>query len=72
MPNAYISGTGFYVPPTVVTNDDLVRQYGIDTSDEWIQKRTGIQERRFAEEGQTTSDFGAHAAKEAIEAAGLE
>ena len=53
MPNAYISGTGFYVPPTVVTNDDLVEKYGIETSDEWIQKRTGIQERRYAEAGQT-------------------
>ena len=42
MPNAYISGTGGYVPPRVVTNDDLVNDYGIDTTDEWIQKRTGI------------------------------
>ena len=34
MPNAYISGTGFYVPPRVVTNDDLVNDYGIDTSND--------------------------------------
>ena len=43
MPNAYISGTGFFVPDDVVTNDDLVARYGIDTTDEWIQKRTGIE-----------------------------
>src|SRR5450755_3067894 len=36
MPNAYISGTGFFAPPRVVTNDDLRTVYGIDTSDEWI------------------------------------
>ena len=72
MPNAYIAGTGFYVPPTVVTNDDLVNQYGIDTSDEWIQKRTGIKERRYAEAGQTTSDFGTKAGLQALEAAGLQ
>jgi len=66
-----ISGTGFYVPPGVVTNDDLVERYGIDTNDEWIRKRTGIEERRFAEEGQTTSDFGVHDAQQAMDAAGL-
>ena len=42
MPNAYISGTGFYVPDNVVTNDDLRTKYGIDTTDDWIKQRTGI------------------------------
>ena len=71
MPNAAITGTGFYVPPTVVTNDDLATKYGIDTSHEWIHKRTGINERRFAEEGVATSDLALEASKMALEAAGL-
>lgn len=71
MPNAYISGTGFYVPPRVVTNDDLVAQYGIDTSHEWIVQRTGIEERRFADEGVATSDLAVEASRAAMERAGL-
>lgn len=72
MPNAYISGTGFYVPPKVVTNDALAKEYGIDTTHEWIVQRTGIEERRFAEEGVGTSDLAVPAAKQAIERAGIE
>ncbi len=72
MPNAYISGTGFYVPPRVVTNDMLREEYGIDTTHEWIVERTGIEERRFAAEGVGTSELAEHAARQAIEAAGLE
>ncbi|MBW1880709.1 MAG: ketoacyl-ACP synthase III [Deltaproteobacteria bacterium] len=72
MPNAYISGTGFYVPPRVVTNDQLVEEYGMDTSHEWIVKRTGIEERRFAEEGVGTADLATEASRMAIEDAGLE
>lgn len=72
MPNAYISGTGFFVPDNVVTNNDLREKYGIDTTDEWIRKRTGIQERRFAPDGMGTSDMGAAAAEMALEAAGLD
>ncbi len=71
MPNAFISGTGFYVPPRRVTNDDLRTQYGIDTTHEWINKRTGINERRFAEEGVATSDLALHAAENAIKRAGI-
>lgn len=70
--NACISGTGFYVPPRVVTNDDLITQYGIETTDEWIQQRTGIQSRRFAEAGVGTAELGAHAAQDALQDAGLE
>ena len=69
MPNAYISGTGFYVPPRVVTNHDLVKQYGIDTTHEWIVQRTGIEERRFADEGVGCSDLALKASEMAIEAA---
>ena len=72
MPNAAITGTGFYVPPRVVTNDDLVEGYGIDTSHEWILKRTGIEARRFAEEGVATSDLALHASEMALESAGLD
>src|ERR1700733_14808886 len=43
--NAYISGTGFFAPQRVVTNDALRTVHGIDTSDEWIQQRSGIKER---------------------------
>lgn len=72
MLNAFISGTGFYVPPRRVTNDDLVKDYGIETSNEWIVQRTGIEERRFADEGVGSSDLGVEAAKKAIANAGLQ
>ncbi|NOY25189.1 MAG: ketoacyl-ACP synthase III [Oligoflexia bacterium] len=72
MPNAYISGTGGYVPPRVVTNDDLVQQYGIDTSHEWINRRTGINQRHYAEPGVGTAELGEKAARLALESAGLE
>lgn len=72
MLNAYISGTGFYVPPRVVTNQMLADEYEIDTSHEWIHPRTGIEERRFSDEGVFTSDLAAHAAEAAIERAGID
>ncbi len=71
MPNAYISGTGGYVPPRVVTNDDLRTQYGIDTTHEWILQRTGIEERRYSEVGVATSDLALHATHQALERAQL-
>ena len=71
MPNAYISGTGFYVPENIVTNDDLASKYGIDTTHEWVVKRTGIEARRFADEGVGTSDLGLRAAEDAIARSGL-
>lgn len=71
MPNAYISGTGGYVPPKVVTNDDLRTQYGIDTDHEWIHKRTGIESRRYSEPGVATSDLAVYATNDALKAAGL-
>ena len=72
MPNAFISGTGFYVPPRVVTNTQLSTEFGIDTTDEWIQQRTGIRERRFADAGVATSDLALVASEEAIKRAGIE
>jgi 3-oxoacyl-[acyl-carrier-protein] synthase-3 len=72
MRNAFISGTGFYAPPRVVTNDALRTEFGIDTTHEWIEQRTGIQERHFADEGVGCSDLAVHAAEEAIKNAGLE
>jgi 3-oxoacyl-[acyl-carrier-protein] synthase-3 len=66
MPNAFISGTGYYVPPRVVTNDDLAKTYGIDTTHDWIVQRTGIEARRFAEEGVGSSDLAVKAAEDAI------
>ena len=65
-----IAGIGMYVPPNVVTNNDLTRV--MDTSDEWIQERTGIKERRFATRYEdTTATMGAEAAKIAIQRAGI-
>jgi 3-oxoacyl-[acyl-carrier-protein] synthase-3 len=69
--NAFISGTGSYTPPDVVTNDDLRTRFGIDTSHEWILQRTGIEARRFSAAGVATSDLGLEAAKRALENANL-
>lgn len=70
MPNAHISGTGFYVPPKVVTNQDMTAFY--DTSDEWITERSGIQERHWVEEGTGPSDMAVHALTMALDDAGLD
>jgi 3-oxoacyl-[acyl-carrier-protein] synthase-3 len=67
--NARIIGTGSYLPERVVHNTDLEKL--MDTSDEWIRERTGIEQRRYAAEGQTTVDMAEVAARRAIEAAGL-
>lgn len=64
-----IVGTGFYVPEKILTNYDLEQM--VDTSDEWIVTRTGIKERRIADENQATSDLGTMAGKRALENAGL-
>lgn len=70
MYHSKISGLGFYVPSNTVTNDDLSKI--IDTNDEWIQERTGIQERRHIINGEdTTTTMGVKAAKIAIERAGI-
>jgi len=60
---------GAYVPEKVLTNDDLAKM--VDTTDEWITKRTGIKERRIAAADETTSDMAVKAAEKAIERSGL-
>lgn len=64
-----IVGTGSYLPPKIVTNDDLARS--MDTSDEWIRTRTGIRQRHIADASQTASDLGAEASRSALAAAGV-
>tara|TARA_B100000945_G_scaffold237815_1_gene193825 strand:- start:358 stop:1353 length:996 start_codon:yes stop_codon:yes gene_type:complete len=70
MPNPYISGTGFYLPPKVINNHDLSKF--MDTSDEWIKERTGINERRYVEPGIGPSDIAIPAVEQALSSAGLE
>jgi len=67
---ARIAGTGSYVPEKVLTNFDLEKM--VETSDEWITTRTGIKERRIAEETIAASDMAVEAGKRALEAAGVE
>lgn len=67
---ARIAGTGMCVPDRVVTNHDLAKI--IDTSDEWIQQRSGIVERRHVDEGQTPSDLAVNAARKAMQAANVD
>ena len=70
MPNAYIKGVGFYVPEKVVTNADLERH--MDTTDEWIQERTGIKERRYCtRHEEATSTLGTNASRRALDSAGM-
>jgi 3-oxoacyl-[acyl-carrier-protein] synthase III len=65
-----IAGIGHYVPENIVTNDDLTKI--MDTTDEWIQERTGIQARRYGKKHEeTTSTMGAKAARIACERAGI-
>jgi 3-oxoacyl-[acyl-carrier-protein] synthase-3 len=69
-PRSKILGTGHYLPAKVVTNLDLEKT--VDTSDEWIRGRTGIQQRHVAAPDEASSDMATKAAKHALEAAGLQ
>lgn len=70
MPNSKIAGIGYFVPERVVPNDELTTY--MDTSDEWIQERTGIKQRRYADKHkESTTSMGTEAAKIAIERAGI-
>jgi 3-oxoacyl-[acyl-carrier-protein] synthase-3 len=69
MRGARILGTGRELPPRVVTNEELTKL--MDTTDEWIVQRTGVRERRFAEESVGNSHMGSAAARKAIEKSGL-
>jgi len=70
-----ITGTGSYLPPRRLTNADLVAELaakGVETSDDWIVERTGIRARHFAAADATCSDLAVHAARNALEAAGVQ
>ena len=67
--NAGILGIGRYVPEKIVTNQDLEKM--VDTSDEWIRTRTGIEARRIADDSMNTSDMAYEAAVKALENAGV-
>ena len=66
---AVVRGVGHYLPARVVENSEF--EQSVETSDEWIRARTGIERRHFAAEGETTSDMGAAAARAALADAGL-
>ena len=68
--SASVLSTGAYLPKRVLTNAELEKM--VDTSDEWIMSRTGIRERRIADEGEFTSDMGARAAEQALERGGID
>jgi 3-oxoacyl-[acyl-carrier-protein] synthase III len=65
-----IAGTGSYLPEKILTNADL--EHMVDTTDEWIYTRTGIRERHIVVDDQFTSDLALNAAKNAIEASGIQ
>ena len=64
-----IAGTGSYLPEKIITNQDLEKM--VDTTDEWIRTRTGIERRHVAADGETTVDLAEHAARRALDAAGI-
>ena len=64
-----VAGTGSYLPKKIITNHDLEKM--VDTTDEWIRTRTGIERRHIAADGETTVDLAEHAARRALEAAGV-
>ena len=71
MNNSYsrIVGTGSYLPEKILTNRDL--ELAVDTTDEWIQTRTGIRQRHIADDGEKTSDLALKASRSALDAAGI-
>jgi 3-oxoacyl-[acyl-carrier-protein] synthase-3 len=64
-----IAGTGSFLPPRIVSNDELAKR--LDTSDAWIQERTGIRQRHIADESQSSSDLALEASRRALDAAGV-
>jgi 3-oxoacyl-[acyl-carrier-protein] synthase-3 len=69
MIRAKIIGTGAYAPKRILTNADLEKM--VDTSDEWIQQRSGIRERHVVDESEATSDLAVNAARQALERANV-
>lgn len=70
MKRAVVQGVGHYLPERIVPNSHFEKT--LDTTDEWIQTRSGIERRHFAAEGETTSDMAIHAARAALKSAGME
>ena len=68
MIRSVVQGCGAYLPERVVTNEELARK--METSDEWIQQRTGIKQRHIAADGEFTSHLATKAAQRALDAAG--
>ncbi|HEV8254126.1 MAG TPA: 3-oxoacyl-ACP synthase, partial [Vicinamibacteria bacterium] len=69
MPRAAIVGSGSAIPPNKVTNEMLARV--MDTSDEWIRERSGVETRYYVDPGTGTSDLGVTAARSALELSGV-
>ncbi|MEE8370326.1 MAG: beta-ketoacyl-ACP synthase III [Dehalococcoidia bacterium] len=67
---AQVAGWGMSVPSRIITNEDIVKM-GLDTSDEWIQARTGIKERHVVAQGEATSDLAVKAAQQALDTANV-
>ena len=70
MRRSQIIGFGSYLPKKIVTNDDLAKK--LNTSDDWIRQRTGIEQRHIAADDELTSDIATNAARTALKDAGLE
>ena len=70
MQRSFIRGSGAYLPERILTNSDLSKM--VDTSDEWIRERTGIEERHIAADGELTSDLATGAARQALANAGID
>lgn len=70
MQRSFIRGSGAYLPERILSNSDLSRM--VDTSDEWIRERTGIEERHIAADGELTSDLATGAARQALANAGID
>jgi len=68
--HARIIGTGSYLPEKILTNDEIAKI--VETSDSWIQERTGIKQRHIVADDEFTVDLAEHAARRAIEAAGID
>ncbi len=72
MRRSLFAGIGGYLPARSLTNDQLAAEYQLDTSDEWIRERTGIERRHIANAEETAAFMGAHAARRALAMAGID
>ena len=69
--NVAITATGYYTPPLVMDNVELIARLGLDTTPEWIEERTGVQSRHWMTDDQTTSDMAVEAARRILDARGI-